>query len=89
MFGNFNLQEKIDLVKQDILNRFPDCHHTIRILLWDDNTDMVECRYGDGKKLYMSRYYDNKLIYEEIDIIGINSIMVDEKGTEYFPKAIC
>ena len=50
---------------------------------------MVECRYGDGKKLYMSRYYDNKLIYEEIDIIGINSIMVDEKGTEYFPKAIC
>jgi hypothetical protein len=86
MLSNMTLQEKIDLVKQDILSRFPDCHQTIRILLWDDNTDMVECRHGDGEKLYMSRYYDNKLIYEEIDLRGRpNSIMVDERGTEYFP----
>ena len=83
---NMTLQEKIDLVKQDILNRFPDCHQTIRILLWDDNTDLVECRHGDGEKLYMSRYYDNKLTYEEIDLRGRpNGIMIDEKGTEYFP----
>jgi hypothetical protein len=84
--NNMTLQEKIDLVKQDILTRFPDCHHTIRILLWDDNTDMVECRHGDGEKLYMSRYYDNKLTYEEIDLRGRpNSMLIDEKGTEYFP----
>ena len=34
----------------------------------------------------MSRYYDNKLTYEEIDLRGRpNGIMIDEKGTEYFP----
>ncbi len=34
----------------------------------------------------MSRYYDNKLIYEEIDLRGRhNSMLIDEKGTEYFP----
>ena len=80
------LQEKIDLVKQDLLTRFPDCHHTVRILLWDDNTDMVECRHGDGEKLYISKYYDGKLSYKEIDMRGRpNGMMIDENGTEYFP----
>ncbi len=80
------LQEKIDLVKQDLFTRFPNCHYTVRILLWDDNTYMVECRHGDDEKLYISKYYDNKLTYEEIDIKGRhNGMMKDEKGTEYFP----
>ena len=81
-----NLQEKIDLVKNDLLNRFKDCKHTVKILLWDDNTDMVECRYGDGEKIYISSFYDSKLNYKEIDLRGRpNGVMIDEKGTEYFP----
>lgn len=41
-----NLNEKINLVKKDIENRFPGKSNTVRILLWDDGTDLVECRYG-------------------------------------------
>lgn len=80
------IQEKIELVKSDLFSRHPDCPHTIRILLWDDNTSMVECRYGDSEKLYISSYYDGKLSYKEIDMIGRpNGILIDEKGTEYLP----
>jgi hypothetical protein len=50
---------------------------------------MVECRYGDNEKIYISTYYDNNLTYKEIDMRGRpNSIMVDEKGNEYFPIPI-
>ena len=83
---NMTLQEKIDLVKQDILTRFPDCHQTVRILLWDDDTDMVECRYGGDEKLYISSFYAGKLNYTELDVRGRgNGMLVDEKGTEYLP----
>lgn len=77
------LQEKIELVKNDILSRFPNCSYTITILLWDDGTDRVECRHGndEGTKIYSSIYYNNNLIYEENDIDGKYMIM-DEFGSE-------
>lgn len=79
------IQDKINLVKADMLSRFPNCHHTIKILLWDDNTDMVECRHGDGEKIYISKFYDGKLEYIEIDVRGRkNGMLVDEFGEEYF-----
>jgi hypothetical protein len=80
-----NIEDKITMVKSDMLTRFPNCHHTIKILLWDDNTDMVECRYGDAEKIYVSRYYNDKLEFYEIDIRGRkNGMLVDEFGEEYF-----
>ena len=80
-----DIEHKISLVKADILSRFPDCHYTIKILLWDDNTDMVECRHGDNEKIYVSRFYDGKLEYREIDVTGRkNGMLVDEFGEEYF-----
>ena len=80
------IQEKIDLVKSDLFNRHPGCPHTIRILLWDDDTDMVECRYGDDEKLYISSFYAGQLNYTELDVRGRgNGMLVDEKGTEYLP----
>ncbi len=79
------IQEKIDLVKEDLFNRHPGCNHTVRILLWDDNTDIVECRYGDGEKLYISSFYNGELNYVELDMRGrVNGMMIDENGTEYF-----
>ncbi|MEK6829058.1 MAG: hypothetical protein AABY15_02945 [Nanoarchaeota archaeon] len=76
------LQEKIELVKSDMLSRFPGCYHTIRILLWDDGTDLVECRHGDGEKIYNSTFYNGALTFEVIKTLS-NKIQVDEFGKEY------
>jgi hypothetical protein len=82
-----NLQTKIDLVKNDMFYRFPNCRHTVTIVLWDDETDSVECRYGTDDKIYTSRYYNNKLIFEETDIKNTSGdMMIDKYGTEYYPK---
>lgn len=82
-----NLNEKINLVKKDIENRFPGKSNTVRILLWDDGTDLVECRYGSNSTLHISKYYNNLLSYEEINIEKLrNGMVVDEFGKEYFPR---
>jgi len=77
------LDEKIKLVKEDLLNRFPGCYHTVKILLWDDGTDEVCCQHGDSEKIYRSKYYNNKLTYE-VDIMVSNAIKADASGKEYY-----
>jgi len=78
--------KQISLVKEDIHRRFPNCSHTIRILLWDDNTSLVECRYGINGKIHISRIYNGVLNYEEVDINMVDNCMVSATGREYFPK---
>ena len=80
------IQKQILLVKEDIHRRFPECAYTIRILLWDDDTSLVECRYGTVEKLHTSRYYNGELQYEEVDIKFVDNIMISETGLEYFPR---
>jgi hypothetical protein len=80
------IQEQILIVKEDLLKRFPECPHTIRILWWNDNTTLVECRYGTLEKLHISRFYDGTLEYEEIDIKFDGRMMVDGTGLEYLPR---
>lgn len=77
------MQEKIDLVKNDILHRFPNCSYTIGILLWDDGTSRVECRHGDGEKIYTSVYYNDELTFNEIDLDG-RVMIIDEFGNSKF-----
>ena len=82
---SLSIKRQIELVKNDILQRFPNCSHTIEILLWDDGTNRVECRHGndEGTKIYTSSYYNNELTYNEIDIDG--KVMVKDKfGNEKF-----
>ena len=79
------IQKQIDLVKNDILQRFPNCSYTIGILLWDDGTSRVECRHGndEDKKIYTSTYYNNKLTFGEIDVDG--KVMIKDRfGNEKF-----
>jgi hypothetical protein len=76
------IERQIDLVKKDILQRFPNCSYTVRILLWDDNTTYVECRHGDGNKLYKSSYYNNELTFTETDIAG-TVMIIDKFGKEH------
>jgi hypothetical protein len=77
-----DIESQILMVKQDILNRFPDCRYTIRINLWDDDTSSVECRHGDGEKIYSSTFYNNELVYKEITQTG-EVMVIDEKGIEH------
>ena len=80
-----NLQKQINLVKNDILSRFPNCSYTILILLWDDGTTSIECRHGnnEGTKIYTSTYYNNELIFNETDING--KVMIKDKfGNDKF-----
>ena len=84
------LQQKIDIVKEDILKRFPNCNYTIRILLWDDGTDLVECRHGNIKanslELFISQYYNNELRRDILYLKKDETMLVDEKGIEYYKK---
>ncbi len=77
-----DIESQILMVKQDILNRFPNCRYTIRIVLWDDDTSLVECRYGDGEKTYTSTFHDNELVYRELTNKG-QVMIIDEKGVEH------
>ena len=87
-----SLEEKIALVKNDILTRFPGSHYTIRILLWDDGSDLVECRTGtnsdeEGKAtLKISTYYNEELKYQEEDFYVYEGMLVDQCGIEYSPR---
>lgn len=75
------LDEKIALVKNDILTRFPGCSHTVCINLWDDGTDSVECRHGKEETIYISRYYNNELIFEEVESDG-QVMIIDKEGND-------
>lgn len=78
-----DIESQILMVKQDILSRFPNCRYTIRIILWDDDTSLVECRYGDGEKTYTSTFHNNELVYRELTNKG-EGMIIDEKGVEHF-----
>lgn len=46
----------------------------------------VECRYGTIEKLHISKYYNDELTYEEINIKFVNNTMIGEDGTIYYPR---
>lgn len=80
-------QEKVDLVRASMQERFPDCHCTIRILLWDDGTDLYECRYGVetdvGVELHRYIHYNGKLEYDIDHTRKHTSQWTDECGFDY------
>lgn len=81
------IDDKINLVKNDMLERFPNCHYSIQILLWDDNTDSVECKHGRDNEIHISKFYDGKLTYEKYLMVKpFIGCMVDEYGNEYYHK---
>ena len=78
--------EGIELVKNDILTRFPNCSYTVVIRLWDDGTNSIECRHGssDGKMIYTSTFYKNELIFDEEEIDG--RVMIEDKEGNFVYK---
>lgn len=85
---DFNqISKQTEIVVNDIQKRFPDCPYTIRILLWDDGTSLVECRYGVDGKIHISGYYDDVLNYRE-DVYTGKVMVIDEFGNETIKKLI-
>lgn len=80
------IQKRVDLVTNDMLKRHPNCLYTVRILLWNDDTNLVECRHtrnvDDKLIICNSKYYKNELIYEE-HLLNYNKISIDGRGNEY------
>lgn len=88
--NDFNkIQNHISLVTNDMLERYPNCHYTIKILLWDDGTSSVECRHARnvGKEIIIcnSLYYEDELKYNEYPLVS-NKIRIDGRGNEYNVK---
>lgn len=81
------LDQQIELVKGEILRRYPGGHYTIIITLWDDGTNMVVARHGNKEgKLCLATHYNHTLTYEEIEVKKGAKMLVDEEGTEYFSR---
>ena len=77
------IQKEIAMVVDDMRERFPDCHYTVKVLLWDDGTSSIECRHAHmGKKemiISISTYYNNHLFYGEYT----TELKIDNNGNEY------
>ena len=63
------LQSKAEETIRRMQEMFPDCEYTVTVLLWDDATSSIECRYGidepDGSlTIYTWTYYDGKYKYD-------------------------
>ena len=82
-------QELIALVVNDMQGRYPNCRHTVRILLWDDGTSLVECRHArqseEGIIICNSVYYKDKLKFHE-HILDGDRIRIDGRGNEHDVK---
>lgn len=83
-----NIEQQIEIVKKEILDKFPNASHTIRILIWDDNTTSVECSHTDNNlKRHVSKIYNGVLSYEEIENNG-KVMVLNEFGQEEYYKLV-
>ena len=83
-----NLNRKIGKVVTDIKTRFPNCNYTIKIILWDDGTDLIECKHGhildDKTILSTTTLYKGSLKFEENIMSGDILMTEDENGNDIF-----
>lgn len=77
------LEGKIDCVKNSLLEKHPDCPYTIKVLMWDDGTDMVQAQYGDDKFLYIAKIYKKRLTYE-IEPIFLPAWITNKEGKDFY-----
>ena len=80
------IQRLVKLVVDDMQERHPNCPHTVRILLWDDGTSLVECRHARKVEeeiiICNSVYRNDELKYSE-HLLDYPKIRIDGRGNEY------
>jgi hypothetical protein len=77
------LEGKIQCVKNYLLEKHPDAPHTIKVLIWDDGTDLVQAQYGDDKFLYIAKIYKEKITYE-IEPILHPAWVTSKEGKDFY-----
>lgn len=85
--SDFNrIEELTALVIADMQSRHPDCSYTVRVLLWDDETLLVECRHAHNSEqgiiICNSVYNKDELKYTE-HLLDYAKIKIDGRGNEY------
>lgn len=84
-----DIQRRIELVTAKMLEKFPNCHYTIKTLLWDDGTSWVECRHGkldvasNTTIIHTMVHYNGELTYETTGMVS-NSVVEDGEGNLYY-----
>ena len=83
---NVNFLKIRDISEQLIslmLRKNPNCHYTVFVTLWEDNTFMIVCRNGEpkgnGMIIYRDyRWYENKISYKEYEVPHRMAVSEDE-----------
>ena len=84
-FNYQSLLQDIQSVKNDLLEKFPNVPHTIRILIWDDETKSVECSHTDDDNTkHISKIHNGVLSHEKIEVTGRVMVLNDSGEEEYY-----
>lgn len=80
-----NLEEKIALVKAAMFEQFPNCYHTINILLWDDGDYKVTAQHGKTGELHKFIFYSqDPIVRYEKETFQSHAVKFDAEGNSYY-----
>lgn len=79
------IKERIAIVKKAMIDKMGDVHHTVKILLWDDGTSLVECKYGSADTLHNYTHYEGILSYKE-DPLDFEKIYYEDEFGNLKPQ---
>lgn len=82
-----DLLQEIKTVEKALQSKFPHKPYTIRILLWNDNTRSVQCKYGDNNKNYTFTFKDGVMTYDEEET-DEKVMILNKSGEEEFYKLV-
>ena len=77
--------ETANSLKKQMMEKFPGKPSTIVIKIWEDDDFMVDCKFGDGEKIYKLQYHKfrNTIEYMEEEIIS-NAVKEDAYGNTFY-----
>lgn len=80
-----DIEEKIEMVRKALFEKFPNAPHTIIMHLWDDGDYQVTARYGDEESIHNFSYYtqDDFITYEKDKFLS-SAIKEDKYGNQYY-----
>lgn len=86
MHDKIEIFEKVDEVVKLMLEKFPECHYTTTIRLWDDGDYSVECRHGSMDNLcHNIRYHKSvdSFTYESYQFLS-SAVKESCDGKQYY-----
>lgn len=79
------IEEKINLCKEDMFKKFPNAHHTVKVLLWDDGDYQVTVCHGDNENLHNFTWYSQEPeVKYKTDRILSDAMIQNAEGKEFY-----